>query len=245
MKPFDRTLVVLSGGQDSTTCLFNAMRDSHEVMAISFDYGQRHALELAAARTVYSIAEGYAGAYDCALLSHEVLQVGPVLQGTSPLVDKHAPVEQYANADVLPGGIEKTFVPMRNALFIVLAYNRAAVHGCDAIVLGVSEADYGGYPDCRLEFILRMQNACSYALGEAVDKQVELLRPLITLNKRETVLLAQSMPGCMEALAWSHTCYVGTFPPCGTCHACLLRARGFAEAGADDPLVLRASEVQS
>lgn len=245
MKHYKRALVVLSGGQDSTTCLFIAMREAYEVMAVTFDYGQRHARELQAAEKVYQAASGYAGAYECALLSHERVEVGSVLQGTSPLVNRKHNVEQYASADVLPGGIEKTFVPMRNALFLVLAYNRAAVYGCDAVFIGVSEADYGGYPDCRAPFLSRVEAMAHAALGESVADVPVLDAPLISEDKKSTVEIALGLPGCMDALAWSHTCYVGAFPPCGTCHACLLRERGFRDAGVPDPLALRAFRTGS
>lgn len=237
MKMHKRSLVVLSGGQDSTTCLFLAARDSEEVLAVTFAYGQRHSIEVNAALSVYRIASILA-ADQAAFLTHEVVELGPILRGTSPLVSA-APVEEYADAGSLPGGIEKTFVPMRNALFTVLAYNRAVVDGCDAVYLGVSQEDYGGYPDCRASFIGAMAHACEEAIGESAFAP-RLVTPLLYLTKAQTVTLSSSLPGCRSALAYSHTCYQGVYPPCGRCHACLLRAKGFAEAGEDDPLIVRA-----
>ncbi len=226
-----KALVVLSGGQDSTTCLYFAKSKGMELHAITFDYGQRHAIELQAARDIAQLA-------GCA--SHEVIVLGAdALQGTSPLTNRAVPVETYASAEVLPGGIEKTFVPMRNALFLTIAANRAVVRGCDVIYTGVSQEDYGGYPDCRREFLIAMQAMIDDALGESVEVSPALRAPLLNSNKRQTVGLAQSLPGCMEALALSHTCYQGLRPPCGKCHSCLLRAKGFAEAGVIDPLTER------
>ncbi len=227
---YRHVLVVLSGGQDSTTCLYLAKTQAKQVSALTFDYDQRHAIEVDAARDVARFAG----------VEHEILRFGSgVLRGTSPLVNADKEVERYENAAALPGGIEKTFVPMRNALFMVLAFNRAAVRGCDAIMLGVSQEDYGGYPDCREGFIRQMAGACNAALDESVSQKIAVLVPLIHLTKRATVELAAGLPGCMRALAYSHTCYNGEVPPCGHCHACLLRAKGFAEAGVVDPLLER------
>lgn len=235
---FKRALVILSGGQDSTTCLFLAKLQANNVRAITFDYGQRHSIEIGAAATI----AGLAG------VPHELIPVGPyVLAGTSPLVNAQQHVEEYPDAASLPGGIEKTFVPMRNALFLTIAANRAAVHGCDAIYIGVSQEDYGGYPDCRSDFLLEVQDMIDKALGEAVLSPPRIIAPLLQLNKRETVELAYNEldVACWEALAHSHTCYNGVFPPCGKCHACLLREKGFVEAGVDDPLMRRAQDIRA
>lgn len=230
-----KSLVLLSGGQDSTTCLFAEQEGGHEVHTLTCFYGQRHDIELKAASAIASMA---------GVASHEtVFFPDSVLKGTSPLVSGEK-VEHYQDAQHLPGGIEKTFVPMRNALFLIVAANRAVVLGCDRIVTGVSQEDYGGYPDCRDTFIGAMNRAISQALGESVAKPPTIAAPLLYLDKRQTVKLAQSLPGCMEALAFSHTCYEGLFPPCGTCHSCLLRAKGFEQAGVVDPLVERSQSVQ-
>src|SRR6202034_2374228 len=116
-----------------------------------------------------------------------------------------------------------------NILFLSLAANRAYVLDCDDLIIGVSEEDFGGYPDCRLDFIHKMESA----LQSGLDRELKLVTPLIDLSKRKTVELAMTMPGCMEALALSTTCYNGTMPPCRTCHSCLLREKGFMQAGVD------------
>lgn len=225
----EHALVVLSGGQDSTTCLYYAKAATKKVSAITFIYGQRHHTEVHAAETIAEMA----------MVQHEVIVLGHgTLKSTSPLTDRTAEVETYASVDVLPGGIEKTFVPMRNALFLTVAANRAIALGCDTIIIGVSEEDYGGYPDCRDAFISAMQSMICFAV-DGFAPCPRLHAPLLYLNKADTVRLAQTLPGCMEALAWSHTCYNGRFPPCEHCHACLLRARGFEQAGVPDPLTNR------
>lgn len=224
-----KALVVLSGGQDSTTCLFWAKTLFDEVHAITFDYGQRHAVEVESAVHIAKLAK---------VASHEVIQVPDILMGTSPLVNRAQSVERYKDVSSLPGGIEKTFVPMRNTFFLTLAANRAVVLGCSDIVTGVSQEDYGGYPDCREEFLLALQRAFNQSLEGVTE--LEIRAPLLTLTKKETVELAAELGSpCWDALAYSHTCYNGEVPPCGHCHACLLRAKGFEEAGRVDPLLGR------
>lgn len=226
-------IVVLSGGQDSTTCLFWARHLGFEVHAVTFDYNQRHAREIEAAAKVAKLA---------GVLSHEIITMGPVLKGTSPLVSDNA-LEQYADHKSLPGGLEKTFVPMRNQMFLTIAANRAYIHNAEALVTGVCEEDYGGYPDCRQQFIHALAHACNLGTFTGEDGapgSLAILTPLMRLTKKATVDLALTLPGCYAALAWTHTSYDGAYPPVGHDHATLLRAKGFEEANVPDPLVLRA-----
>lgn len=230
-----RAIVVLSGGQDSTTCLFHAIKHYDEVHAVTFDYGQRHRREIDAARFVAQLAG--------AGLTHELIVVPDILQGTSPLVNKESELEQYKDHHSLPGGLEKTFVPMRNQFFLTVAANRAIVQNCDVLVTGVCQEDYGGYPDCRRVFIDALENAIR--LGTAVDEhdrfaEFEIDTPLMDLSKADSVQMALDLKGCYGALGFSHTSYDGKYPPTGKDHATLLRAKGFEEAGVPDPLVVRA-----
>jgi 7-cyano-7-deazaguanine synthase len=220
-----KALVIFSGGQDSTTCLFWARERYEQLYSLTFDYNQRHRREIESAQRIASMAG----------VANEVLHMGAIFAGLSPLTNDQETVAQYQSPADLPGGLEKTFVPGRNILFLCVAANRAYVLGCDDVIIGVSEEDFGGYPDCRLDFIKKMESA----LTAGLDRQLNLVTPLITLNKAKTVDLALSLPGCMEALSFSTTCYNGTMPPCGTCHSCLLRQKGFAEAGVDDPLLAK------
>jgi 7-cyano-7-deazaguanine synthase len=227
-----KALVVLSGGQDSTTCLFYAKQHYDEVHAITFNYNQRHQIEIVAARTVATMA---------GVESHLILGLGPILESTSPLTDPDAELETYTDFEsmdeIIGDRVEKTFVPMRNALFLTIAANRAVVLGCDAIVTGVCQEDNANYPDCRQTFIDAMGNMIHYALD---DNSIELVTPLMHLSKAQSIYLAQTLDGCMEALAYSHTAYDGKYPPTSKDHASTLRAQGFLEAGVPDPLVLRA-----
>lgn len=220
-------VVLLSGGQDSTTCLYWALERYEKVTALSINYGQRHKVEIDSARAIAEAAG----------VEHESLDLPKLLKGTSPLVSDN-PVGQYANAEELPGGIEPTFVPGRNALFLVIAANRAVVLGAKHLVTGVCEEDYGGYPDCRRVFIDSMQTSLGLAMtGD--ESLLEIHTPLMNLDKKATVQMAKDLPGCWDALAYSHTCYNGMVPPCGKCHACILRQRGFDLADEIDPLIAR------
>ncbi len=228
-----KAVVVLSGGQDSTTCLFWALEQGFDVYTLTINYGQRHWRELDAASAVAKMA-------GIPLDKQEILNVGAVLQGTSPLVSS-AGLEQYADHNSLPGGLEKTFVPMRNQLFLTLAANRAFVLGANTIVTGVCQEDFGGYPDCRRDFIDILEAACNEGtFCEAPQGPLTILTPLMHLTKAQSVELAYDLPGCYDALAYTHTAYDGLYPPLGHDHASLLRAKGFIEAGKPDPLVLRA-----
>jgi 7-cyano-7-deazaguanine synthase len=220
-----KALVILSGGQDSTTCLFLAKSVCDEVQALSFNYFQRHAVELESA----AIVAHKAG------VKHETVLVADILKGTSPLVNREEQVETYTDFNSLPGGLEKTFVPSRNMLFLTLASNRAYIDNCNEIWIGVSQEDFGGYPDCRQDFINAMETAITLGL----ECPITLITPLIYMTKAETVMEAKAMPECWSAMEYTHTCYNGAVPPCGKCHACLLRAKGFAEAGLKDPLLVR------
>lgn len=233
-----RALVVLSGGQDSTTCLYWALARGYEVSTVTFDYGQRHKREIEAALAVANIADVPPERRECVVL-------GPVLKGTSPLVSPAAALEQYKDMHSLPGGLENTFVPMRNQLFLTLAANRAYVRGITTVITGVCQEDFGGYPDCRRVFIDALEATCNAGTftGEPDTlPNLQIMTPLMDMSKARTVELAVSLGdlGCFNALAYTHTSYDGQYPPIGHDHATLLRAKGFIEAGVPDPLVLRA-----
>lgn len=210
-------VVLFSGGQDSTTCLYWALNQDYDrVYTLGFDYGQRHRVEIEQARL---IAEN-------AGVSYELLPL-PTLAaiGDSALVGA-GDVSRTDRA-----GLPSSFVPGRNLLFLTSAAAYAYKVGATVLVGGMCETDYSGYPDCRRNTLDALQEAI--VLGMAFP--AEIVTPLMRLSKKETVELARSLPGCWEALALSHTCYEGVRPGCGTCPACVLRAKGFAAAGLPDP----------
>lgn len=244
-----KALVVLSGGQDSTTCLALAVKafGAENVHAITFDYGQRHSREIQAAQDV---------AHLFGIKPPETIVLGPqILAGTSPLTNHKAELEQYKDYEsmdaIIGDRVEKTFVPMRNALFLTIAANRAVVLGCQTIYTGVCQADNANYPDCRKVFISAQQHAINQALGyddidpheeSWYDNAIRIATPLMFLSKARSIryLIERCGPQAFAKLAWSHTAYDGQYPPMGHDHATLLRAQGFLEAGWPDPLVLRA-----
>lgn len=232
-----KALVVLSGGQDSTTCLYWAIQQGYDVHTVTFHYGQKHAVEVDSAIKIAEMA-------GIPIEKQQYITMAPsILKGMSPLVNPNEKLEQYADHHSLPGGLEKTFVPMRNQLFLTLAANRAYVMGCNVLVTGVCQEDSGGYPDCRATFISALQDAINYGTftGEpGTLPPLRILTPLMYLTKADSVRMAMAIPGCMDALAYSHTAYDGAYPPVGHDHATLLRAKGFEEAGVPDPLVVRA-----
>lgn len=245
----EKALVVLSGGQDSTTCLAFAIQafGVENVSAITFNYGQRHKREIRAAVDI-AILFGLAG-------RHEILDIGPdLLDGTSPLTDHTQTLETYENHEQMEGiignRVEKTFVPMRNALFLTIAANRAVVTGHHHIYTGVCQADNANYPDCRAEFIGSQQMTINEALGvdyadpseEDLDRRISIATPLMYLTKEQSIARFVDLCGPVDfcKLAWSHTAYDGQYPPVGKDHASVLRAEGFLRSGWPDPLVVRA-----
>jgi 7-cyano-7-deazaguanine synthase len=226
-----KALVVFSGGQDSTTCLYDQVDrlGPQAVHTLSINYGQRHVRELMSADMVADMAA-------IPRANRHAVRVPDVLQGTSPLTNRKEQLEQYQDHQSLPGGLEKTFVPARNQFFLTIAANIAYVNGLQLIVTGVSQEDYGGYPDCRREFI----DALEKAINLGLESNIKIVTPLVYLTKADTVKMAMRIPGCFEALAYTHTAYDGSYPPVSRDHANLLRQKGFEQAGVPDPLVVRA-----
>lgn len=259
-----KALVVLSGGQDSTTVLFWAKDQFEEVIAISFDYGQKHFRELYAAREIARITG--TPHYECV--------VKGVLDGRSPLTNPSEALETYSSAEemdkIIGDRVEKTFVPMRNSLFLTIAANHAVCHDAYHLVTGVCQDDNANYPDCRPIFIEAQQLVINEALGfedptkhfgstghTALDdlrpsvKEYErkapyggvyIHAPLMYTPKSQAIQHALiNYPGWFLAVAYSHTAYSGEYPPLTQDHATVLRAQGFHLAGLPDPLIIRAA----
>ncbi|WP_394129874.1 7-cyano-7-deazaguanine synthase QueC [Shewanella maritima] len=223
-------LVVFSGGQDSTTCLVQALAHYDSVHAITFDYGQRHRQEIEVAKQL---------AKQLGVASHKIMDVGLLNElAASSLTRDSIPVSH----DVMNNGLPNTFVPGRNILFLTLAGIYAYQLGCNVIITGVCETDFSGYPDCRNEFIASMQQ--SLALG--MDKPLTISTPLMWLNKAQTWALADKYQ--QLALVQNHTltCYNGIIGHgCGDCPACHLRQRGLDDYLSNKNEVMQQLEAQS
>ena len=221
-------LVILSGGLDSTVCMAIAARDHDEVLALTFDYGQRHRVELVRAEQV--VAHYGAGQI--------VVGLDASQWGGSALTDATIEVPDAAfdtvSANRAPtDGIPVTYVPARNLVFLAVAMGVAEARDIDIVYLGVNALDYSGYPDCRPEFVRAFEAAAALALKRGVEGDpVSVRTPLIDLGKADIVRLGRSL-GAPLHLTWS--CYRGDERPCGRCDACALRAKGFEEAGVSDP----------
>jgi 7-cyano-7-deazaguanine synthase len=232
----DKALVVLSGGQDSTTCLYIAKKLYSEVHAISFNYGQRNFIELAAAEFISKTAD---------VKSYEVINIKDILVSSSPLISNNS-LETYQNYEemdkIIGARQELTFVPMRNAFFLTIAANRAEVLDIKNIFSGLRQFHNENYDDCRQIFVDNAEQYINTALGHdhRGTEAIKLHNPLMDVSKAESVNIAHDLPGCWEALAYSHTGYDGVFPPTDMNRANVLRAQGFEEARYPDPLVVRA-----
>lgn len=218
-----KALVVLSGGQDSTTCLYWAIDrfGVDNVSTLTFDYGQRHRVELDCAARVADHAD----------VANTCLPIDTFAAlGGDALTDSKIDVQ----TEWSPGnGLPNTFVPGRNLIFLTFAAAFAYQRGIGNLITGVAQTDYSGYPDCREETIAALQQTLRLGMGSGVV----IHTPLMNRSKKATVELARDLGG-LEAMALTHTCYNGARPPCGECPACLLRAKGFAEAGIPDPLLV-------
>ncbi len=220
MKP---AVCLLSGGLDSTTCLAIARREGYRCYALSFDYDQRHRIELDAATKV---------AAAIGTERHLIIPVNLRLFGGSALTSAiEVPKDGSAQ------GIPITYVPARNTVFLSLALAWAEVLNASDIFIGVNAIDYSGYPDCRPEYIQAFEQMANLATKAGVEgrTRIHIHTPLIKLSKREIVELAQSL-GVDFAL--THSCYDPNDQgvACGLCDSCRLRRKGFADAGMVDPV---------
>lgn len=201
-----KTLVILSGGLDSTTVLHKLNADGHEVGAISFDYGQKHSKELEFAR-YWGEKHG---------IPHSIVRLDNIFSGSALTNDKPMPLTDYSVESM-----KATIVPNRNMVMLSIAISKAISGGYDAVAYGAHAGDRDVYPDCRHEFV----NAMRHAAALCDWQQIQLLTPLLNMTKSEVVVLARSL-GFDLKRTWS--CYEGHDIPCGRCGAC--RAR--IEAGA-------------
>ncbi len=218
------SVVLLSGGMDSGTCLALASRDHPPVHALTVVYGQRHRREVRAAR---ALARRYRVARHVVL----TLPLGPLLDSALTRRERPLPMRLARN-----GRIPVTYVPARNTILLAVALGYAESHRLERIYLGANAIDYSGYPDCRPEFLRAFERLARRATKAGVEGRLapRVEAPLIRKSKREIVELGERL-GVPWALTWS--CYAGGERPCGRCDSCRLRARGFRAAHVRDPTV--------
>jgi len=220
-----KAVCLLSGGLDSATCLAYALKEGYECYALSFDYGQRHRVELeAAARVAASLGAS----------RHVVVKAGLGDFGGSALTGEIA-VPKGRSPGEMGRGIPVTYVPARNTVFLSLALAWAEVLGAADVFIGVNAIDFSGYPDCRPEYIQAFEHLANLATKAGVEGRTKfrIHAPLIRLGKAEIVTLAASLG---VAFGLTHSCYdpAPDGKACGACDSCLPRRKGFEEAGIED-----------
>jgi len=220
-----KAVILLSGGLDSSTVLYQARADNYECYAISFDYHQRHRRELESALWVAQAA---------GVVKHQIVNFDLRLWGGSALTDNAIPLPQERSLTSMAENIPVTYVPARNTIFLSFALGFAEAIAAELVYLGVNALDYSGYPDCRPDYIQAMQEV--FRLGTKQGREetpIKIVTPLINLKKTEIIQLGNQL-GVPWDLTWS--CYAGNIQPCGVCDSCRLRLAAFAELGLKDPL---------
>lgn len=216
-----KAIVLFSGGLDSTTCLYWALDKGYECEALTVSYGQKHDREVRAAKQI---------AQNLGVKHHFVTLNFPWLVSSS-LVDKNKPIPDLPMEEIESGKIPSTYVPGRNLVFLSVGASLMDAIHADALVAGPNAVDFSGYPDCTPAFFKAATEAINRGTERGVTHGVEVLAPLMNLNKADIVRLGAKL-GVPFELTWS--CYAGGDKPCGHCDSCKLRARGFAEAGVKD-----------
>jgi 7-cyano-7-deazaguanine synthase len=218
-------VVLLSGGIDSTTTLAIAIKEGYEPYALSFEYGQRHQIEMESARRVVN---------SLGVKDHRIAKIDLGVFGGSALTDDVAVPKQRSEPEIA-AGIPVTYVPARNTIFLSYALAWVEVIPADDIFIGVNAIDYSGYPDCRPEFIHAFENLADVGTKAGIEgRRFKIHTPLIKLSKAEIIRKAVDLG---IDLSLTHSCYDPTLEglACGQCDSCLLRLKGFREAGIMDP----------
>jgi 7-cyano-7-deazaguanine synthase len=215
-----RAVVLLSGGLDSATVLYLAKKKGYEVTSLIFDYGQRHKKEIQAAKRIAREAK----------VCYRIEKI-KLPRGGSTLLGKNKNIPRHCKrlADKIPS----TYVPARNIIFLSFALSFAEAKGAEAVFIGAHSQDYSGYPDCRIQFLSAFRKAAALGTVSGVKKHgIKIIAPLIHKNKCGIIKLGVKLKVPYH-LTWS--CYEGKRSPCGRCDSCYYRAKGFKEAGINDP----------
>lgn len=220
-----KAVILLSGGLDSSTVLYQAKADGYECYAISFDYQQRHRKELEAARAIASSAD---------VQEHQVVNFDLRQWGGSALTDNALDLPEHRSLAEMSENIPLTYVPARNTIFLSFGLSYAEALNAERVYLGVNALDYSGYPDCRPDYIQAMQQVFKLGTKQGREGQsIQIVAPLIDLKKTEIIELGNQL-GVPWEKTWS--CYAGADLACGVCDSCRLRLAAFAELGLPDLL---------
>lgn len=223
MKKAKKAVVLLSGGLDSATALYMALARGYECHCLTFDYGQRHKREI---KSAAAIAKGRKSGYRIVRLEFP--------WNGSALLDKDMVLPERGIKEIMREGIPATYVPARNVIFLSIAAGYAEAIGAGAIFIGANSRDYSGYPDCRGRFFKAFAAALKAGTRAGCESSgIKIQVPLIRMSKAEIIKAGMRLK-VPYGLTWS--CYRGGRRPCGRCDSCRLRAKGFKEAGAKDPL---------
>lgn len=226
-----RAVVLLSGGLDSTVTLASALANGEDVIPLTIHYGQRHDKELLAARDVTS----YYG-----LENHVIMELDLGCFHSSALTSRDMAVPEGRSVDEIGKGIPITYVPSRNIIFLSVAAGLCECESASRVYIGANALDYSGYPDCRPEFFKQYQKVLDVGTKAGVEGHpIEIVTPIINLSKAQIIKLGREL-GAPLHLTWS--CYKGGGRACGRCDSCLLRLKGFDEAGFKDPIAYEGEE---
>ncbi|HLO87496.1 MAG TPA: 7-cyano-7-deazaguanine synthase QueC [Nostocaceae cyanobacterium] len=220
-----KAVILLSGGLDSSTVLYQAKADNCECYAISFDYQQRHRRELHSAALVAQAA---------GVVEHQLVNFDLRKWGGSALTDDAIDLPQARSVAQMGQDIPVTYVPARNTIFLSFALGYAEAIAAQRIYIGVNALDYSGYPDCRPDYLQAMQEVFRLGTKQGREGQaISIVAPLVNLKKTEIIQLGNQL-GVPWHLTWS--CYAGNEKACGVCDSCLLRLAAFKELGLTDPI---------
>ncbi len=223
----EKNIVLFSGGIDSTTALYWSLHGTKQTTALTFDYGQKHAVEICAAQR---IAENLA-------ISLSICRVDLEQIGGSALTDSSVSIPQFENVSQVRKGIPVTYVPFRNGIFLSLAAAWAETRNITAIVCGFNIIDSPNYPDTRKPFVEAMENAINSGTSASMGrKKIRILVPFLNMKKSAIIKVGLALGA---DYSYSISCYQGSEIPCMKCSSCLLRQKAWEEAGIKDPLVVR------
>lgn len=226
-----KAVILLSGGLDSSTVLYQAKFEGHECYAISFDYQQRHQQELKSAKAI---------ALSAGVVNHQLVSFDLRALGGSALTDDRIDLPRRSVTE-MSQDIPVTYVPARNTIFLSFALAYGEIIGAERVYIGVNALDYAGYPDCRPDYIEAMQSVFRLGTKQGREGQaVAIVTPLIDLRKTEIIQLGNKLRVPWEK-TWS--CYAGGDLACGACDSCQLRLQAFAELGLKDPVEYKIQKI--